>query len=79
MSETARSRETGGDTGTGLPQRRTGHAFAHTPHRSDGRPPQTPRGVRQPGPGGGGGGPPPPPPARPRPPPPGAARRPRGA
>ncbi|MFJ9551726.1 phosphatase PAP2 family protein [Streptomyces erythrochromogenes] len=52
MSETARSRETGGDTGTGLPQRRTGHAFAHTPHRSDSRPPQTPRGVRQPGPGG---------------------------
>ncbi|MER7729290.1 phosphatase PAP2 family protein [Streptomyces erythrochromogenes] len=52
MSETARSRETGGDTGTGLPQRRAGHAFAHTPHRSDSRPPQTPRGVRQPGPGG---------------------------
>lgn len=52
MSETPRSRETGGDTSTGLPQRRTGHAFAHTPHRSDGRSPQTPRGVRQPGPGG---------------------------
>ncbi|MEU9033853.1 phosphatase PAP2 family protein [Streptomyces sp. NPDC048352] len=52
MSETDRSRETGGDTGTGLPQRRTGHAFAHAPLRSDGRPPQTPRGVRQPGPGG---------------------------
>ncbi|MFJ4780453.1 phosphatase PAP2 family protein [Streptomyces sp. NPDC088762] len=52
MSETPRSREIGGDTGTGLPQRRTGHAFAHTPHRSDGRPPQTPRGVRQPDPGG---------------------------
>ncbi|MFD7259377.1 phosphatase PAP2 family protein [Streptomyces sp. NPDC059874] len=52
MSETPRSRETGGDTSTGLPQRRTGHAFAHTPHRSDSRPPQTPRGVRQPDPGG---------------------------
>ncbi|WP_405488308.1 phosphatase PAP2 family protein [Streptomyces sp. NBC_00096] len=52
MSETARSGETGGDTSTGLPQRRTGHAFAHTPHRSDGRPPQTPRGARQAGPGG---------------------------
>ncbi|MFC9296350.1 phosphatase PAP2 family protein [Streptomyces sp. NPDC057011] len=52
MSETPRSRETGGDTSTGLPQRRTGHAFAHTPHRSDGRPPQTPRGARQPDPGG---------------------------
>ncbi|MCX4528420.1 MULTISPECIES: phosphatase PAP2 family protein [unclassified Streptomyces] len=52
MSETARSRETGDDPGTGLPQRRTGHAFAHAPHRSDGRPPQTPRGARQPDPGG---------------------------
>ncbi|MFJ3632334.1 phosphatase PAP2 family protein [Streptomyces sp. NPDC090112] len=52
MSEKARSRATGSDTGTGLPQRRTGRAFAHTPHRSDGRPPQTPRGVRRPGPGG---------------------------
>ncbi|EFL17952.1 predicted protein [Streptomyces sp. C] len=52
MSETDRSRATGGDTGTGLPQRRTGHAFAHTPLRSDGRPPQTPRGARQPDPGG---------------------------
>nr|WP_094191599.1 phosphatase PAP2 family protein [Streptomyces katrae] len=52
MSETDRSRATGGETGTGLPQRRTGHAFAHTPLRSDGRPPQTPRGARQPDPGG---------------------------
>ncbi|WP_412076590.1 phosphatase PAP2 family protein [Streptomyces xanthophaeus] len=52
MSETPRSRETEGDTSTGLPQRRTGHAFAHTPHRSDSRTPQTPRGARQPGPGG---------------------------
>ncbi|MCP3758648.1 phosphatase PAP2 family protein [Streptomyces sp. TBY4] len=52
MSETPRSRETGGDTSTGLPQRRTGHAFAHTPHRSDRRTPQTPRGARQADPGG---------------------------
>lgn len=52
MSETPRSRVTGGDFGTGLPQHRAGHAFAHTPHRSDSRPPQTPRGERQPGPGG---------------------------
>ncbi|MFD3699551.1 phosphatase PAP2 family protein [Streptomyces sp. NPDC058646] len=52
MSETPRSRETGGDTSTGLPQRRTGPAFAHTPHRSDGRRPQTPRGGRRPDPGG---------------------------
>ncbi|MGW0390185.1 phosphatase PAP2 family protein [Streptomyces sp. NPDC003042] len=52
MSETDRSRATGSDTSTGLPQRRTGHAFAHTPRRSDGRSPQTPRGVRQPDPGG---------------------------
>ncbi|MFD8142777.1 phosphatase PAP2 family protein [Streptomyces sp. NPDC059708] len=52
MSETDRSRVTGSATGTGLPQRRTGHAFAHTLLRSDGRPPQTPRGVRQPGPAG---------------------------
>ncbi|MFD9354307.1 phosphatase PAP2 family protein [Streptomyces sp. NPDC060031] len=52
MSETPRSRETGGDTSTGLPQRRTGHAFAHSPHRSDSRPPQTPRGARRPDQGG---------------------------
>jgi undecaprenyl-diphosphatase len=52
MSETPRSRATGGDSSTGLPQRRTGHAFAHTPHRSDRRPPQTPRGGRRPDPGG---------------------------
>ncbi|MEV0413112.1 phosphatase PAP2 family protein [Streptomyces sp. NPDC050448] len=52
MSETPRSRATGGDTSTGLPQRRTGPAFAHTPHRSDGRSPQTPRGARQPDPAG---------------------------
>lgn len=75
MSETARSRETGDDPGTGLPQRRTGHAFAHPPHRSDGRPPQTPRGARQPDPGGRPGTIPPvpgrpyhsPPPSPPRP------------
>lgn len=52
MSETPRSRVTGGDSSSGLPQRRAGHAFAHTPHRSDSRPPQTPRGERQPDPGG---------------------------
>ncbi|MCY0930580.1 phosphatase PAP2 family protein [Streptomyces sp. H27-H1] len=52
MSETPRPRETGGDTSTGLPQRRTGHAFAHTPHRSDSRTPQTPRGARRPDPAG---------------------------
>ncbi|WP_329098789.1 phosphatase PAP2 family protein [Streptomyces sp. NBC_01439] len=52
MSETPRSRDSGGDTSTGLPQHRSGHAFAHTPHRSDGRSPQTPRGARQPDLGG---------------------------
>ncbi|MEV8534230.1 phosphatase PAP2 family protein [Streptomyces sp. NPDC051211] len=53
MSETPRPRETTGDPGTGLPQRRTGPAFAHiTPHRSDDRPPQTPRGARRTDPGG---------------------------
>lgn len=43
-----------GDTGTEPPQPRLGRAIAHTPgasgsgtpHRSDGRPPQTPRGAR---------------------------------
>ncbi|MFF5448334.1 phosphatase PAP2 family protein [Streptomyces sp. NPDC012888] len=53
MSETPRPRASEGDPGTGLPQRRTGHAFAHiTPLRSDERPPQTPRGARRPDPGG---------------------------
>ncbi len=43
----------------GLPQRRPGRAFAHTgasgsgtPHRSDGRPPHTPRGARRTDPAG---------------------------
>ncbi|MGW1437132.1 phosphatase PAP2 family protein [Streptomyces griseus] len=56
MRETPRSRETPADSGPGLPQRRPGRAFAHTgasgsgtPHRSDGRPPHTPRGARQTG------------------------------
>ncbi|MFD5212260.1 phosphatase PAP2 family protein [Streptomyces anulatus] len=54
MRETPRSRETASDAGPGLPQRRPGRAFAHTgasssgtPHRSDGRPPHTPRGARR--------------------------------
>ncbi|MCT9009711.1 phosphatase PAP2 family protein [Streptomyces rhizosphaerihabitans] len=49
-----------GDTGPRLPRPRPGRALAHTPgasgsgspHRSDSRPPQTPRGARQPGPDG---------------------------
>ncbi|MFE3677799.1 phosphatase PAP2 family protein [Streptomyces griseus] len=56
MRETPRSRETPADSGPGLPQRRPGRAFAHTgasgsgtPHRSDGRPPHTPRGARRTG------------------------------
>nr|WP_079086261.1 phosphatase PAP2 family protein [Streptomyces silvensis] len=57
MRETPRPRGTVGDTGSEPPQPRPGRAFAHTPgadgsgtpHRSDGRPPQTPRGARQPG------------------------------
>ncbi|MEU4176118.1 phosphatase PAP2 family protein [Streptomyces sp. NPDC026589] len=54
MRETPRSRETATDAGPGLPPRRPGRAFAHTgafgsgtPHRSDGRPPHTPRGARR--------------------------------
>ncbi|MDX5572834.1 phosphatase PAP2 family protein [Streptomyces sp. ID01-9D] len=54
MRETPRPRETAADSGPGLPQRRPGRAFAHTgasgsgtPHRSDGRPPHTPRGARR--------------------------------
>lgn len=54
MRETPRSRETAADAGSGLPPRRPGRAFAHTgasgsgtPHRSDGRPPHTPRGARR--------------------------------
>ncbi|MGW1292225.1 phosphatase PAP2 family protein [Streptomyces sp. NPDC002533] len=56
MRETPRPRETAADSGSGLPQRRPGRAFAHagadgsgTPHRSDGRPPHTPRGARRTG------------------------------
>ncbi|MFE9839324.1 phosphatase PAP2 family protein [Streptomyces sp. NPDC005551] len=48
-----------GDAGSGPPQLRPGRALAHTPgafgstpHRSDGRPPQTPRGARHPDPDG---------------------------
>ncbi|MEV4975644.1 phosphatase PAP2 family protein [Streptomyces scopuliridis] len=60
MRETPRSQGTAGDTRAGHPQRRFGRAFAHTtgasgsgtPHRSDGRPLQTPRGVRHTGPYG---------------------------
>ncbi|MFJ4463293.1 phosphatase PAP2 family protein [Streptomyces sp. NPDC088928] len=60
MRETPRPQGTAGDAGPELPQRRPGSAFAHTagasgsgtPHRSDGRSPQTPRGVRQTGPTG---------------------------
>ncbi|RDG38286.1 phosphatase PAP2 family protein [Streptomyces corynorhini] len=67
MRDTPRSQETAGDAEAGHPQRRFGRAFAHTtgatgsgsPHRSDGRPPQTPRGVRHTGPNGRPGTPPP--------------------
>ncbi|MFE5097621.1 phosphatase PAP2 family protein [Streptomyces sp. NPDC056638] len=60
MSETPRPQGTAGDAGPELPQHRPGRAFAHTtgasgsgtPHRSDGRSPQTPRGARQTGPTG---------------------------
>ncbi len=54
MSETPRSQGTVGDAGAWPPQLRDGRAFAHAPgasrsgipHRSDRRPPQTPRGAR---------------------------------
>ncbi|WP_247617101.1 phosphatase PAP2 family protein [Streptomyces sp. MK37H] len=54
MRETPRSQGTAGDAVPVLPQPRPGCALAHTtgasgsgsPHRSDGRPPQTPRGAR---------------------------------
>ncbi|MFH9266472.1 phosphatase PAP2 family protein [Streptomyces sp. NPDC017546] len=59
MRETPRSRETATGAGPGLPPRRPGRAFAHsgasgsgTPHRSDGRPPHTPRGARRTDPAG---------------------------
>lgn len=54
MRDTPRPQGTVGDTGSRLPQLRPGRALAHTPgpsgsgssHRSDSRPPQTPRGAR---------------------------------
>ncbi|WTN60072.1 phosphatase PAP2 family protein [Streptomyces sp. NBC_00626] len=54
MRETPRSQATAGGTGSRPPQLRPGRALAHTPgasgsgtpHRSDGRSPQTPRGAR---------------------------------
>ncbi|MFF8695009.1 phosphatase PAP2 family protein [Streptomyces sp. NPDC015144] len=60
MRETPRPQGTSGDAGSGRSRHRSGRAFAHaggasgsgTPHRSDGRSPQTPRGVRQTGPTG---------------------------
>ncbi|MGW0467969.1 phosphatase PAP2 family protein [Streptomyces sp. NPDC003027] len=60
MRETPRSQGTAGDNRAEPPQPRLDRAFAHTagafgsgtPHRSDGRPPHTPRGARQPGQGG---------------------------
>lgn len=60
MKETPRSQETAGDPRAEHPQPQPGRAFAHTagvsdsgtPHRSDGRPPHTPRGARRTGPAG---------------------------
>ncbi|WTY66771.1 phosphatase PAP2 family protein [Streptomyces sp. NBC_01410] len=60
MRETPRSQGTAGDSRAEPPQPRPGRALAHTtgasgsgtPHRSDGRPPQTPRGARHTGPAG---------------------------
>lgn len=54
MRETPRSQETANGAESAHPQQRPGRALAHptgasgseTPHRSDGRTPQTPRGVR---------------------------------
>ncbi|MFC6061493.1 phosphatase PAP2 family protein [Streptomyces ochraceiscleroticus] len=54
MRETPRSQGTASDARSVLPRLRPGRALAHTtgasgsgnPHRSDGRPPQTPRGAR---------------------------------
>ncbi|MEU2744276.1 phosphatase PAP2 family protein [Streptomyces sp. NPDC007095] len=56
MRDTPRPQGTVGDTGSRPPQLRPGRALAHTPgasgsgspHRSDSRPPQTPRGARRP-------------------------------
>ncbi|EFL22876.1 putative membrane protein [Streptomyces himastatinicus ATCC 53653] len=67
MRETPRSQGTAGDAEPALPQLRPGCALAHTtgasgsgsPHRSDGRPPQTPRGERHTGRHGGPGTTPP--------------------
>ncbi len=55
MRETPRPQGTVGDTGSRPPQLHPGRALAHTPgasgsgspHRSDSRPPQTPRGARR--------------------------------
>ncbi|WP_244224082.1 phosphatase PAP2 family protein [Streptomyces tirandamycinicus] len=55
MRETPRSQETAGESRAWPPQPRSGRALAHTtgascsgsPLRSDGRPPQTPRGARR--------------------------------
>ncbi|MET9624289.1 phosphatase PAP2 family protein [Streptomyces sp. NPDC006464] len=60
MRETPRPQGSASDSGTMQPQPRPGRALAHTtgasgsgtPHRSDGRPPHTPRGARQPDPVG---------------------------
>ncbi|MBT2509706.1 phosphatase PAP2 family protein [Streptomyces sp. ISL-98] len=60
MRETPRSQGTAGGSRSRHPLPRPGRAIAHTtgatgsgtPHGSDRRPPQTPRGVRQPGPAG---------------------------
>ncbi|MQS37569.1 phosphatase PAP2 family protein [Streptomyces katsurahamanus] len=60
MRETPRSQGTASEPGTAHPQPCPGCAFAHTtgasrsgtPHRSDSRSPQTPRGVRQTDPAG---------------------------
>lgn len=67
MRETPRSQGTASDAEPVLPQPRPGCALAHTtgasgsgsPHRSDGRPPQTPRGARYAGHYGGPGTTPP--------------------
>ncbi|MFD5712379.1 phosphatase PAP2 family protein [Streptomyces pharetrae] len=60
MRDTPRPQGTVGDARPGPPQLRPGRALAHTtgasgsgsPHRSDGRPPHTPRGARRSGPFG---------------------------
>ncbi|MGW5676309.1 phosphatase PAP2 family protein [Streptomyces sp. NPDC003860] len=60
MRETPRPQDSAGDPKSEPPQPCLGRALAHstgasgsgTPHGSDGRPPQTPRGARQPDPAG---------------------------